>query len=201
MRSIEQLTSIANSYAKVLAYVNGGGSVADAPTIADYQNIGVALPHTVAATSGSAMKLFNSVVHAQDNTAKVDSVAELNRLALTVDQIMQVAAVAPLADRYPVQYPPVSSTLKPADLSALGLTGVDSNSLACLLNKLQTTADDGSGALTVAALQGMMDAAIAAERKITQFARDDAGDAPTVADFDALGLQLPVDSSRSSAPY
>ncbi|WP_244216358.1 cell wall anchor protein [Herbaspirillum rubrisubalbicans] len=201
VRSIEQLTPIANSYAKVLAYVNGGGNVADAPTIADYQNIGVALPHTVAATSGSAMKLFNSVVHAQDNTAKVDSVAELNRLALTVDQIMQVTAVAPLADRYPVQYPPVSSTLKPADLSALGLTGVDSNSLACLLNKLQTTADDGSGALTVAALQGMMDAAIAAERKITQFARDDVGDAPTVADFDALGLQLPVDGSRSSAPY
>lgn len=34
-----------------------------------------------------------------------------------------------------------------------------------------------------------------------QFARDDGGDAPTAADFDALGLQLPIDGTRSNAPY
>ncbi len=199
VKSIEQLSAIANSYAKVLAYVNGGGT--DAPTTVDYQNIGVALPITGAATSGSALALMNSAVHAQSRPASIDSVAELNRLALTVEQVMQVAAVAPLADHYPVQYPPVASALKPADLTALGLTGVDSNSLAALLNKLQTTADDGSGAATVAALQGMMDAAMAAGRKIAQFARDDGGEAPTAADFDALGLQLPLDADRSSTPY
>lgn len=199
--SIEQLSAIANSYARLLAYVNGGGTSSDAPSIADYQAIGVALPHTVAATSASALALMNSAIHAQSSTGNVDSVAELNRLALTVDQLMQVAAVGPLPDRYPVQYPPVASTLKPADLSALGLTGVDGNSLASLLNKLQTTNDDGSGALSVATLQAMMDAAVVAERKITQYARDDGGDAPTTADFDALGLQLPVDGSRSSTPY
>ncbi|MDR9834753.1 beta strand repeat-containing protein [Herbaspirillum huttiense] len=201
VRSIEQLTAIANSYAKVLAYVNGAGGATEAPQLSDYQTIGVAMPHAVASTANSALALLNSAVHAQSSPGKVDSVAELNRLALTVDQLMQVTAAAPLPDRYPVQYPPVSSTLKPADLSALGLSGVDGNSLAALLNKLQTTADDGSGALTVAALQRMMDAATAAGRKIVQFARDDGGDAPAVADFDALGLQLPVDGSGNSTPY
>ncbi|MET2988926.1 cell wall anchor protein [Herbaspirillum seropedicae] len=201
VRSFTQLNVIATSYAKVLAYVNGAGSPADAPTQADYQAIGVSLPQALPATAASALELLNSAVHAQASTASVDSVGELNRLAITVDKLMQVAAVAPLPDRYPVQYPPTSSTLKPADLSALGLRNMDGDTLAALLGKLQTTANDGSGAQSVASLQAMADAAIAAQRKIVQFAQDNGGAAPAVADFDALGLQLPADGSGSSAAY
>lgn len=201
VRSFTQLNAIATSYAKVLAYVNGAGSLADAPAQADYLAIGVTLPQALSATAASALELLNSAVHAQAGTASVDSVGELNRLAITVDKLMQVAAVAPLPDRYPVQYPPATSTLKPADLSALGLRNMDGDTLAVLLGKLQTTANDGSGAQSVAGLQAMADAAIAAQRKIVQFAQDNGGAAPTVADFDALGLQLPADGSGSSAAY
>jgi hypothetical protein len=201
VRSIEQLSAMATSYAKVLAYASGGSATADAPTALDYQTIGVARPSATGPAAASALALFNSAVLAQGSTAKVDTVTELNKLALTVDQLMQVAAVMPLKDLYPVQYPALRSTLQTTDVSALGLTGIDAASLPLLLNKLQTTADDGSAATSVAALQDMVNAALAAQRKIVRFARDDSGDAPTAADFDALGLQLPIDGTRSNAPY
>ncbi|WP_075257216.1 hypothetical protein [Herbaspirillum camelliae] len=83
-----------DSYGNVLAHANGGSAAA--PTKADYDLIGIALPKTSAATNSThALSLLNGAVKAL-STDKIDTVAELNKLAITVDKLMQLAAVGPI---------------------------------------------------------------------------------------------------------
>lgn len=199
VNSLQKLSRIASSYKTIVEHV-GKPDTATAPTREDYLAIGVKLP---ANNEANALLLLNSAIARQSSATSIDGIAKLNELALTVDKLMQVAAVRPIADTYPVQYPDVSTTptLDPEELTRLGLNGMDSDSVPLLLAKLQTTADDGSDATRIQTLQTMADAAVAAQRKIVDHAETNTGPAPTVADFTALGLALPIDGQGNQAAY
>ncbi len=196
VNSIEELSAIAGSYAKLMAYVRTAAGAA--PLREDYLNIGVALP-TVNASQG--LQLLNSVIHAQPDVTKINTVAGLNRLALTVEQLMQVTTVAPLPGTTPAHYPAPSSPLSVAELQWLGVNAVNGDNLAFLLNKLQSTADDGSALVSLTALQGLAEAAASARNRIVKLAQDNSGEAVTAADLEAIGLSLPVNGSNSNAEY
>ncbi|MCP1575000.1 hypothetical protein J2S30_003379 [Herbaspirillum rubrisubalbicans] len=194
--SIEELSAIAGSYAKLMAYVRTAAGAA--PLREDYLNIGVAMP-TVNASQ--CLQLLNSVIHAQPDVTKINTIAGLNRLALTVEQLMQVTTVAPLPGTTPPHYPAPSSPLSAAELQWLGVNTVNGDNLAFLLNKLQSTADDGSALLSLTALQGLAEAAATARNRIVNLAQDNRGEVVTAADLDAVGLSLPVNGSNSNAEY
>lgn len=194
VNSIEKLVAIASGYAKVLGHARN--ATGPAPLAADYQAIGVQLP---AVNAPQALQLLNSVIHAQPDTAKINTIAGLNRLALTVEQLMQVAAVAPLPNTAPPHYPAPASPLTVAELQWLGVGAVNVDNLAFLLNKLQSTADDGSALASLAALQSLADAAASARNRIVKLAQDNNGEQVTAADLEAVGLGLPVNGSNSNA--
>jgi len=196
INTLAKLKQIAASYKTILDHVGTGESAA-APTREDYLNIGLQLP---AHGGQHALQLFNSAIAAQASDSKIDDIGKLNKLALTVDKLMQVAAVKKTADRYPDQYPDVAIALEADALASLGLQRMTEASVALLLAKLQTTDDDGSGATRIATLQSMADAAVAAQEKITKYARDNSGTAPVIGDFTALGLSWPA-STQSPDPY
>jgi soluble cytochrome b562 len=196
INTLAKLKQIAASYKTILDHVGTGESAA-APTREDYLNIGVQLP---VHGGQHALQLFNSAIAAQASENKIDDIGKLNKLALTVDKLMQVAAVTKVADKYPDQYPEVAIALEADALASLGLQRMTEASVALLLAKLQTTADDGSDATRIATLQSMADAAVAAQEKITKYARDNSGTAPAIADFTALGLSWPA-STQSPDPY
>lgn len=188
---IDQLVAIAGSYSRVLNCVS---TDAPAPTPDDFNTIGILPLHS--GNAGAALGLLNSALRAQANTSEVDTIAKLNRLVLIVNQLMDVAAVQPLANVYPPQYPAVSSKLSATDLNRLGLQNMNEESTAALLNRVQTSLDDGSEIASIAALQKMAGDAFAAQCKIATYADRNAGDLPTEADFAAIGLSLPrIDGS------
>ena len=196
INTLAKLKQIAASYKTILDHVGTGESAA-APLREDYLNIGVQLP---VHGEQHALQLFNSAIAAQASDSKIDDIGKLNKLALTVDKLMQVAAVKKAADKYPDQYPEVAIPLEADALASLGLQRMTEASVALLLAKLQTTDDDGSGATRIATLQSMADAAVAAQEKITKYARDNSGAAPVIGDFTALGLSWPA-STQSPDPY
>lgn len=195
--TLAKLKRIAASYKTILDHV-GAGESATAPTREDYLNIGVQLP---AHGGQHALQLFNSAIAAQASDSNIDDISKLNKLALTVDKLMQIAAVTTVAEKYPDQYPEVAITLEADALTKLGLKRMNEASVALLLAKLQTTADDGSGAVRIQALQKMADDAVAAQARIFNYAETNTGTAPTVADFDALGLALPRNQQGEPTPY
>lgn len=143
--TLAKLKRIAASYKTILDHV-GAGESATAPTREDYLNIGVQLP---AHGGQHALQLFNSAIAAQASDSNIDDISKLNKLALTVDKLMQIAAVTTVAEKYPDQYPEVAITLEADALTKLGLKRMNEASVALLLAKLQTTADDGSGAARI----------------------------------------------------
>ncbi|MDR9839328.1 cell wall anchor protein [Herbaspirillum huttiense] len=198
IKTLAQLQQIATRYKTILSHV-GTTEAATAPTQDDYHTIGVQLP---AHGEPYALQLFNSAIATQTSESNIDDIGKLNKLALTVDKLMQIAAVTKVADQYPDQYPKVAipEEVKAEALTKLGLKRMNEGSVALLLAKLQTTADNGSAATSVAALQTMADAAVAAQEKITKYARDNSGAAPVIDDFTALGLSWPA-STQSPDPY
>ncbi|MRT29523.1 Ig-like domain-containing protein [Herbaspirillum sp. CAH-3] len=195
--TLAKLKRIAASYKTILDHV-GAGESATAPTREDYLNIGVQLP---AHGGQHALQLFNSAIAAQASDSNIDDISKLNKLALTVDKLMQIAAVTKVAEKYPDQYPEVAITLEADALAKLGLKRMNEASVALLLAKLQTTADDGSGAARIQDLQKMADDAVAAQARIFNYAETNTGTAPTVADFEALGLALPRNQQDEPTPY
>ncbi|MCO4859118.1 hypothetical protein MKD49_21685 [Herbaspirillum sp. WGmk3] len=196
INTLAKLKQIAASYKTILDHVGTGESAAT-PLREDYLNIGVQLP---VQGGQHALQLFNSAIAAQASENKIDDIGKLNKLALTVDKLMQVAAVKKTAEKYPDQYPEVAIALEADALASLGLQRMNEASVPLLLAKLQTTNDDGSGATRIATLQSMADAAVAAQEKITKYARDNSGTAPVIGDFTALGLSWPA-STQSPDPY
>ncbi|MDR9835834.1 adhesin [Herbaspirillum huttiense] len=196
INSLEKLAAIATSYATLMRYVNNGG--VNIPTQTDYQNVGIVLPVT---NPAQALLLLNSALHAQADTSRIGSIAGLNRMALVVEQLMQLSAVAPLPGLTPAHYPAVTSTLAVADLQWLGVSGINADNLGFVLHKLQSTDDSGSALSSLAALQGLANAAISARARIIKLAQDNTGEAPTAADLEAIGLALPVNGAGSKTEY
>lgn len=196
VNSIEKLAAIASSYAKLMAHARNGSS--GAPQVEDYTNLGVQLP---AINAPQGLQLLNSVIQAQPDSAKINTIAGLNRLALTVEQLMQVAAVGPLPGTTPPHYPVPASPLNVTELQWLGLNAVTADNLLFLLNKLQSTANDGTALVSLSALQALASAAATARNRIVKLAQDNTGEIISAADLEAIGLSLPVNGANSNAEY
>ena len=179
--------AIASSYARVMAYVRNAAGTA--PQSEDYLNIGVQLP---AVNAPQALQLLNSVIHAQPDSVKINTIAGLNRLALTVEQLMQLAAVSPLPGSTPPHYPVPASALSVIELQWLGISAVNADNLPFLLNKLQSTPNDGSALVSLSQLQQLADAAATARNRILRVAQDNGSETLGAVDLEAVGLSLPV---------
>ena len=186
VNTIEKLQAIATAYSKVLTHSGSG----DAPSKDDYKQIGVTLPTT---NADHALALLNGAVK-KASAEKIDTIAELNKLAITVEKLMKLAVVEPEPESYPTRYPEVTSAQSPSlqELTNLGLTGITTdNQVAVLLHKVQTTANDGADIATLTALQTLATAATTAQEKIRLYAETNSGPEPTANDFLDIGLVLP----------
>ncbi|WP_075256497.1 hypothetical protein [Herbaspirillum camelliae] len=218
VNSVEKLAAIATSYATVLAWVNSGGTVA--PVLADFQNIGIQLP---TGNIEAALLLLNSSIHGQPDASRINTIAGLNRMVLLVEQVISagsssatpvspiVALDAPTAA--PITAPPVvkrslrslalkapsSSGLTVDDLQYLGLTGVTTDNLSFVIQKLQKT--PGTSLTSLSALQSLVTGASNAREHIVRLAQDNTGALTTAADLEAIGLALPVNGAGSNAEY
>jgi hypothetical protein len=144
-----EVQTMVDVFNRILAEANGtaADSTAGDPTVADYQAIGVSLG--AIATNPSGLALLNDSLGAQ-TPANVDSVAELNALAATVNSLLTTAAGGT-----------GSPVLTAADLAQMGLTGLTDSALAVFLQLVAATADDGSGLVSLSQLQSLADTAMA----------------------------------------
>ena len=133
---------------RVLNEANGtaaDGNAAINPAAGDYVALGVS-GHAGSAGDAlhtSAARLLSDVLPIKSAT-QVDTPAELNALAASVDHVMDVAGGAPVA----------GLTLN--DLSSLGITGATTSNLTAVANSIQATADDGRAVDTLAELQALV---------------------------------------------
>jgi hypothetical protein len=169
--------ALVNAYSLILAEANGSNADATPnanPTASTYAAIG-ATTAAAMADNGSAQSLLNNVI-GQSSAAQVDSVAEIEALALAVNAVMNTAANA-------------SPQATASHFATLGITGVHADNLAVVLAALQATNDDGSGARTQAQLQALVDSVNARLLGvISQYAQANSGTAPTVADYARAGI-------------
>jgi hypothetical protein len=141
--------ALVNAYSLILAEANGSNADATPnanPTASTYAAVGASTAAAMA-DNGAAQSLLNNVI-GQSSAAQVDSVAEIETLALAVNAVMNTAANA-------------SPQATAAHFATLGITGVHADNLAVVLAALQTTNDDGSGARTQAQLQALVNKAAA----------------------------------------
>ncbi|NBT11901.1 MAG: hypothetical protein EBT24_13200, partial [Betaproteobacteria bacterium] len=152
------------------ASADGSRDGDDAANAAQYAAIGV-----TGVSAGAGVNLLGNVIDGLGTTA-VDSVPEIQALA---DAVAVVLAGAAGTANEP--------TL--ADLQALGITGVTSGNLAGIQAAIAATADDSSGADSVAELQALVDGAIAGLDALARIsAYDGTNSAPTSADYASAGV-------------
>lgn len=194
-----EVQALVNAFNKILAEANGAAPDATPadPTPTDYAAIGANIG--TAATDPEALSLLNDVIGGQ-TPSNIDSVAEINALAATVDKVMNVAAGGAPAP-----------TL--AELLAIDVPGVTPDNLAAVLAAIAATPDDGSGVDSLAELQAVTASAVAgalaALNTISSYAEDNGtvNPAPTLTDYSAAGVTgvtagnlAAVNSILASAP-
>ena len=136
--SVTQLKTISTAYQKILAQADGIKlNTTDAnkiATSADYKNIGAVIgkaADSANAQSGAALNLLNDVLDGLNNTA-VDTVKKVNDLAAIVDKIMTLSTATSPATATAVG-------LKLSDLATLGVTGVNADNLAQVVEAIRLT--------------------------------------------------------------
>lgn len=143
-----------DAYIAILAEANG--ATADAtpttnPTVAQYNAIGANIGS--AASDAESLTLLNDVV-ANLTTSGVDTIAEINALASTVDKIMTLAAL-PSGSAIPTSVPSM------AELTALGLNTTLANTVAeqnAIWQAFIDSNDSGNAVTTILQLQALIDA-------------------------------------------
>ena len=150
----------------------------------------------------SEVSLLNDVLD-QSSLSSVDSYADLNALATTVDKLMSLASTANVS---PGPQPvPTSSGITVAELTALGLSGVSADNLNAILASIAGTSDTGNGIDTLTKLQAVADAAIALQASslsvISRYAGNANmamdGAAPSVSDYLLAGVILDPPSNMT----
>ncbi|MET3432247.1 hypothetical protein ABIC71_001733 [Herbaspirillum seropedicae] len=175
--------AIVNSYAKVLALADGAVNAApvDLPTAQDYSNIGMDRALLGKLGDPSRLLLLNQLVDGAPNSAAIDSPTSLNALATLANKVQDVAAqqtgdvVAP------------ESVLSATDLAALGIKNLSAAETDAVVAALQSKTPVDVD--TLVELQAMAVAARSAINKIMGYADRNAGDAPQVADYLAIGVR------------
>jgi hypothetical protein len=141
------------------------------PTAAQYALIGAT---TAGALSGPSLALLNSVVGAQE-TAGVDTIAELEALAAIVGRVVTTAAGGT-----------PTPLLSVADFEAIGITGTTAALIDGVRTRIAQTADDGTGVDTVGELQALVSALSGALARLSAYAGS--GSAPPVQDYADAGV-------------
>jgi hypothetical protein len=194
--SISQLTSIQAAYIKVLGEADGiklnTTDATKTPTAAEFVTLGVTLGKAGISTDTqqvSALKLLNEVIDGLNTTA-VDTVAELNTLASTVDKLMSIA-IAATAQASGVG-------LDAASLTGLGVSGVTPDNLAQVVESIRLTqSSDGQKINSIKLVQSAVDLGII--MSYAQSANNSTAHiAPTLAQYTSAGL-LSTDNATNKA--
>ncbi|NBU50774.1 MAG: hypothetical protein EBS47_11980, partial [Betaproteobacteria bacterium] len=147
--SVEEIQAVVNAFGQILAGADGNASTPVGGLnldVAIYQTVGVVLGDI--ATNPNNLFLYNNIISGR-SVADVDSVQELDTLADVVNRLQDYAAGNPPA-----------TVISAGDLGLIGvsLSGLTNltGDLAPFYSALEATADDGSGILTVAAVQALL---------------------------------------------
>lgn len=198
VQSISQLISIQAAYIKVLAEADGVKlNTTDAtkiPTATELQALGVVLGKAGVSTDtqqASALKLLNEVIDGV-NTAAVDTVAELNAYASTVDKLMRIATSS--------DSPRATSVgLEASAITSLGISGVTSDSLAQVIEAIRLTqSSDGEKINSIKLLQSAVDLGIIMNYAETSPAEKSGSVTPSLTQYLSAGL-LSIDETLSKA--
>jgi hypothetical protein len=187
VKSITQLTSIQAAYIKVLGEADGiklnTTDPNKTPTATEFLTLGVTLGKAGVSTDpqqANALKLLNEVIDGVSTTA-VDTVAEINALASTVDKLMRIATASDTAQANSVG-------LDAAAITGLGITGVTPDNLAQVVESIRSTESvDGLKINSIKQLQSAVDLGI-----IMNYAQSANGStahvAPTLTQYLSAGL-------------
>jgi hypothetical protein len=162
---------------KVRTAANGAATVPGTLTAADFTALGLTTIDTAVERS-----LFNQII-AGDGFAALDTIAERAAYVTLIDKLLALAASTPPALPSP--------TLTLADLTALGISGVDASNLSAVLTALANSANDGTGVDTVAKIQAIATAAAAGQaalNTISGYTAASGQTAPTAADYATAGV-------------
>jgi autotransporter-associated beta strand protein len=178
--SVAQVQAMVEAYALILAEANGAAadSTTADPQAATYAAIGATA--AAALPDGSfGQQLLNQVM-AEQTTSAINSVAEIEALANTVQALMLTAAGGT-----------PSAALSADDLQALGLSGVTPYNLSAILAAVAATADSGAGLADLAALQGLVNTVRGDLMQVLQRydSSNNAVAAPTLADWQRADVQ------------
>jgi hypothetical protein len=182
--SVAQLQTLMAAYNRILTETNGSAADADVvsnPTAADFAAIKANIGQ--AGSSATALTMLNDVVGGLQR-ADVDTVAEINALAATLDKLAVIAARESGDTNAP--------TLTATELSKLGLSGFSStgSNNQAVADLLSTAIRDlePSGVDTLAEVQALVSLQV-----LRVWARDAAvtktAATPTVEDYARLGVQ------------
>ena len=171
--SLAKLQIVVDAYNKILSEANG--STADAspgnnPTAAQYAAIGANIGE--AATKPENLTLLDDVL-ANKSAVDVDTIAEVNALALAVNAVMTSAAGG------------VAVTL--AQLALLGVTNVTTENLANVQAAIAATPDSGTSVNTLASLQAIVSTA-ASLTTLGNYAANGASTAPALTDYTQIAV-------------
>ena len=171
--SLAKLQIVVDAYNKILSEANG--STADAspgnnPTGAQYAAIGANIGE--AATKPENLTLLDDVL-ANKSAVDVDTIAEINALALAVNAVMTSAAGG------------VAVTL--AQLALLGVTNVTTENLANVQAAIAATPDSGTSVNTLASLQAIVSTA-ASLTTLGNYAANGASTAPALTDYTQIAV-------------
>ncbi len=173
VNTIAKVQAVVDAYNKILAEANGAAADATPatnPTALDYAALGASLG--AAASNAVNLALLNDVVGSKTST-DVDTVAEINALAVAANAVMTGAAGGAAPSM--------------AQLSVLGMTGVTADNLAVVQAGIAASIDSGTGVDTVAELQAIVNTAISLTA-IGNYAASNVNAAPTLADYSQLGV-------------
>jgi hypothetical protein len=160
VKSISRLISIQAAYIKVLNQADGvklnTTDTTKIPTATELQALGVILGKAGTPTDKqqvNALKLLNEVIDGVNNAA-VDTVAELNALASTIDKLMDVAISSDSTKA-------TSLGLGASAITSLGITGVTTDSLAQVVEAIRLTQSiDAQKINSIKQLQSVVDLGI-----------------------------------------
>jgi hypothetical protein len=184
-----EVQSIVNAYIAILAEANdttdtAGNSIADVntainPTVAQYVLIGAIIG--TAATDSENLSLLNDIVGAKQ-FADVDTVGEINELAVIANAIQSVAAGG-------------TDVLTVADLTKAGLANVTADNLAAVIAAIAAKDNGGGETDALGELQTLVTGLNTAATTLGVFAQANTlgvatptGTVPVLADYTAAGV-------------
>ncbi len=176
VNSTAKLQALVNAYNALFVVADGVDNTANSsnPSALTYSLVGVTNANTGVNTSllGDAIDLKNN--------SDIDSVVELQNLADAVSAVMACAA----GNAGPTV----------AQLTLLGISGVNSGNLPVALQAVANTSDNGAAVSTLADLQAVIDAALntssTALNVISTYAQQNSGTLPTVSDYANVGATV-----------